>query len=221
MKKYKKNLYPLCFLISLVVLGLIYSTLNNADGRNIHILVTDIDKAVPFIKLFVIPYCMWPVFIIGMLIYLCLKDVKTYYKTLISIIFGEAVCFIIYYFFETMVPRPVVYGNDILSKLVKFVYGSDNPYNCFPSIHVLTTFIIMKGMLKCNVKSRIVNILGIIMGILIILSTQFIKQHVILDLLFAILMGDGIFNFIDYVESNKLLYRVSDSLKIKWGHERI
>ncbi|HGG0418997.1 TPA: phosphatase PAP2 family protein, partial [Clostridium sporogenes] len=83
--------------------------------------------------------------------------------------------------------------------IVKFIYNTDNPYNCFPSIHVITTYIIMRYMLNNEVENnRITNIIVTILGILIILSTEFIKQHVLFDIIFAIILGEGIYNMINY-----------------------
>ncbi|EQB9786979.1 phosphatase PAP2 family protein, partial [Clostridium botulinum] len=54
-------------------------------------------------------------------------------------------------------------------------------------------------MLNHEIKnSKTIDITVIILGILIILSTQFIKQHVLLDAIFAIILGEGIYNMINY-----------------------
>ncbi len=73
-------------------------------------------------------------------------------------------------------------GDDIFSRITRRVYANDNPYNCFPSIHVFTTayscFIIKEGYFRDKLWFRYpLNLLGI----LIILSTLFVKQHVVLD----------------------------------------
>ena len=106
-------------------------------------------------------------------------------------------CFIVYFFFQTTVPRPKLVGNDILTNIVRFVYNSDNPFNCFPSIHVLFSYVMIKGVKKSGSKNLMVNGIICLISLLIILSTQFIKQHVILDLIFAILLAEGIYKAVD------------------------
>ncbi|MBZ9689742.1 phosphatase PAP2 family protein [Clostridium estertheticum] len=195
MKKFKSDLIALSFMASIVVSIIFYKLLNNGDG-NINSLVTNVDQTIPFLKIFILPYVTWYGYIAVGLIYLCMKNRKTYYTSLISLNIGLVICYIIYAIFQTTVPRPIVAGTDILSKLVNMIYKYDNPFNCFPSMHVTTTYIIMKGI-NGTENNIIISFIFNIIGILIIISTQFVKQHVVLDLVFAILLSEVIFRFIN------------------------
>ena len=195
MKKFKKDLIALSFMASIMVSIIFYKFLNNGDG-NINSLVTSLDQTIPFLKIFILPYITWYGYIIIGLIYLCMKNRKAYYSSLISLNIGIVICYIIYALFQTTVPRPVVTNSDILSQLVNIIYKNDNPFNCFPSMHVTTTYIIMKGI-NYNENNIITSLIFNIIGILIIISTQFIKQHVVLDLIFAMLLSEVIFRFIN------------------------
>ena len=195
MKKLKQDLIALSFMASIVVSFIFYKLLNNGNG-NINSLVTNVDESIPFLKIFILPYITWYGYIAIALIYLCMKNRKTYYKSLISLNIGIVVCYIIYAIFQTTVPRPVVNETDILSKLVNIIYKYDNPFNCFPSMHVTTTYILMKGINHTE-NNLITSIIFNIIGILIIISTQFVKQHVVLDLVFAMLLSEVIFRFIN------------------------
>ncbi|MEH7375571.1 phosphatase PAP2 family protein, partial [Neobacillus drentensis] len=62
-------------------------------------------------------------------------------------------------------------------------YANDRPFNCFPSIHVLTTFVIMLASLHIKNKHLINNACIHVVGTLIIISTLFVKQHVIFDMI--------------------------------------
>lgn len=90
-------------------------------------------------------------------------------------------------------------GNDFLTRLVAFVYNNDQPYNAFPSIHVLLSFIMIKAINKYPAKNYLNMTIVYVTSILIILATQFIKQHVILDLLSAIVLGGLIFDLVFYL----------------------
>lgn len=195
MKKVKEFLAPLSLLLLIPLVNLIYTYLNNSS-RGFYSLVTDMDKAVPFVKAFAIPYLIWLPYIIGTLIYFCFKYRKVYYRTIISLLLGLLTCYIIYYFFQTSVPRPELIGNDTLTSLVRYIYNSDNPFNCFPSIHVLTSYLLIKAIRSCKKSVSGDEIIITSMSILIIMSTQFIKQHVILDLIFAILIDEAIFKVV-------------------------
>lgn len=196
MKKIRGYIVPLSLILLIPIINIIYVYLNNSS-HGIHSLVTDIDKEVPFIKAFAVPYILWSPFLIGTLIYLCIRYRETYYKVIISIVVGLSLCFTIYYFFQTTVPRPQLYGNDFFTSLVKYIYNSDNPFNCFPSIHVLTSYILIKGINNKKNKWKADKVIVTAAAVLIILSTQFIKQHVILDMIFAILIGNAIYWTVD------------------------
>ena len=99
----------------------------------------------------------------------------------------------------------MVTGNDILSKMILFTYNSDEPYNCFPSIHVITAYLAVKGINATNARKSIKIPVNVI-GFLIIISTEFVKQHVIMDILFAIFLCDVIFSSIIYFEHQYQLY---------------
>jgi hypothetical protein len=66
------------------------------------------------------------------------------------------------------------------------------------SVPFLSSFIIMKGFAKSNV-SKICKYMVYTTGVLIILSTQFIKQHVLLDVVSAILLREYVYRAVDYL----------------------
>jgi membrane-associated phospholipid phosphatase len=160
-------------------------------------LVTDIDKAVPFLKIFVFPYLTWYPFIFGCLIYFFIKDRRTYSRTLISLIIGILVSYTIYFVFQTTVPRPELSGTDLATRLVGFVYSMDMPYNCFPSLHVYESYIMIKAIRVSSIRNKMNTAIIYIISALIILSTQFIKQHVILDLISSVILGDILFSIVN------------------------
>ena len=202
MKKLRNNLIALSFMASIIVSNIFYKLLNNGDG-NINSLVTNVDKTIPFLKIFILPYITWYGYITIGLIYLCVKNRKTYYTSLISLNIGLAICYIIYAFFQTTVPRPIVTDSDILSKLVTMIYKHDNPFNCFPSMHVTTTYILMKGINDTE-NNKFISFLFNIIGILIIISTQFVKQHVVLDLIFAMLLCEVIYRVVNNISKQDI-----------------
>lgn len=225
MKKANFNLPPFCLIFLIPLINIFYPFLNNAS-RGVNYLVTDIDRNIPFIKLFAIPYFIWYLFVPASLVYIYFINEKNYYKVISSVIIGMLLSFIIYYFFQTTVPRPSLTGNDFLTNLLRFIYTMDSPYNCFPSIHVLTCYLMIKGTQINDEKNQIGRIIVAIIAVAIILSTQFIKQHVILDLISGILLGEIIYRFVCSFNvitlkkiiafNNKLLSNISKAyLKIR------
>lgn len=205
MVKFKKILFDLSFMISIVISNSFYVILNN-NNRGAYKLITVIDKIVPFINYFIIPYIIWYPFIVVGLVYLYFRNRKNYFKSLISLNIGLIICYIIFYFFQTTVPRPIVIDNDIFSKLVRMIYSNDNPYNCFPSVHVITTYIVMRG-LYISVKNKIINLIFQFTGLLIILSTVFVKQHVVLDIISAIIIGEVVIKLVDFINIKSIIFK--------------
>jgi membrane-associated phospholipid phosphatase len=196
MKKFKENLLPLCAMGLLAPLNIFYVILNNS-GRGSRSLVTSIDNAIPFMKIFIIPYIIWYGFIFGVMVYLCYKDRDTYYKTLTAYFLGLIASYITFYFFQTTVPRPEIIGGGLLNRMVLSIYGADQPYNCFPSIHVLTSFLMIKGITASSAKNKVNMSLIWSTAIIIIISTLFVKQHVILDAVSGIIYADIIFRLVN------------------------
>ncbi len=180
-------LFRCSFLLLLHMTTLLYAQLNKYTG-NTHILKTFIDDAIPFEKLFIIPYLSWPFFLMSTLVYFAIVDGKTYFRLLASCVAGKMICFVIYYFYPTTVPRPDVVGTDVFSYLVSMTYSKDNPFNCFPSIHVLCA--LLACMFLCRHSKRIsVRAYAVIMCVLIILSTMFVKQHYSPDAISGVFLG--------------------------------
>ncbi|OQR53345.1 phosphatase PAP2 family protein [Bacillus sp. CDB3] len=181
MKKFRLSSFlPLSCILLLVLVSPLYDVLNKTTVHTVNV-TTVIDDWIPFVKVFIIPYLLWFPYLYGALIYYCLADRKQYYVTLSSVILGKLACFSIYYFWQTTVPRPTVVGTDVFSELVRYIYSIDQPVNCFPSIHVLTTFVIMLAALKRREQHAFEYYILTLFGILIILSTLFTKQHAFVD----------------------------------------
>jgi membrane-associated phospholipid phosphatase len=204
MKYIKQNRIALLTIFSVPLLNIIYTVLNSTN-RYAYNLNTVFDAKIPFITLFIIPYSLWYPFIMSTLLYLFFKERKEYYRALKSIDIGLLCCYIIYITFQTTVPRPQLIGNDILTKLVGLTYALDEPYNCFPSIHVLTSYLVIKSFYKVNIKNTLLKSIVFFMGGLIIVSTLFVKQHVILDLFSGILLGELMYYITGFINEERLL----------------
>jgi hypothetical protein len=201
-KKYYTIFIRLCFAISIPLATIIHASLNR-ERPVVHVVKTFVDNMIPFNKYFAVPYLFMFAYITISLLFFAVKDGKSYFSLLASDVTGMFICFILFYSFQTEVERPVVYGNDFFSGLVKYIYNTDNPYNCFPSIHVLSSYLPFLFAFKYN-KSTIMKVFTTIGFVLISVSTFFIKQHYVLDAVAAILLGTILF----YVFTSKIWGRL-------------
>ncbi|WP_440603002.1 phosphatase PAP2 family protein [Bacillus sp. GB_SG_008] len=188
----RSSFLPLCYILLLILVGLLYDVLNQSTVGAVNV-TTKIDAWIPFTKEFIVPYLLWFPYLYGTLIYYCFADRKLYYVTLSSVILGDLLSFSIYYMWQTTVTRPEVIGNDVFANLVRFIYSIDQPVNCFPSIHVLTTFVIMITAYKRKKQNKWEYGLLTFVGALIILSTLFTKQHAFIDVITGIVVASFLY----------------------------
>ncbi|MCC3373101.1 phosphatase PAP2 family protein [Cohnella sp. REN36] len=191
-----KQAKPLLWMLAIPGLGIIY-TISNRAGMHVFSLSTRLDDMTPFVPAFVLPYSLWYPFLAVVLIGLFRKDPRLYFRTLAALCMGMVTSYIVYVFFQTTVVRPEVPQSPYWSSaLLNFVYANDMPYNCFPSIHVLTSYLMIKACRPFGLAARGMIALT---GTAIIVSTVLIKQHVIVDVAGGILLAEIVYVAADWV----------------------
>lgn len=170
------------------LLGAIYTLTNSVEHGQVRDLTTAFDEATPFIPAFAVPYLLWMPFIYACCVYFLLVDPRRYLRTLVTYALAALVCAVVYTYFQTTVPRPEVTGEDPFSELVKYIYAKDPPYNCLPSIHVFSSYLVARIVWTAPWRTK--NVLWITSAIsfLIIVSTLTVKQHVVADVVAGILL---------------------------------
>lgn len=147
-----------------------------------------LDDAIPFCELFLIPYLFWFVYLIGMHVYTLIYDVAAFRKMMYFIMITYSATIVIYLIFPTCQDlRPAEFERDnILTRFMAEYYAFDTNTNVCPSIHVIGSLAVMLTSFHCKDFGRGVKIAFAITGILIALSTVFVKQHSVIDLAAAI-----------------------------------
>lgn len=154
-----------------------------------------IDAVIPFCEWFIIPYVLWYPFILFTNVLLARKGTKSEYMYLaIMTIVGMVICLVGNTVFPTEIARdPNLLENlgrsNILTKLTAFIYACDDPPRVvFPSMHVYGSIVLAAALIKSkNVKSY-VKVCGTVLAVLICLSTVFVKQHSVIDLVAAVIL---------------------------------
>lgn len=165
--------------------------------------VSRIDKYIPFVKVFVVPYLFWFVYIIATIVYLGFKSRHDFLKVCLFMFTGMTICYTLYMVFPNWQSlRPAVHGNDIFSVLIRYIYRTDTPSDVNPSIHVLNAIGIHSAIVhyvnEVNGKKWVKNT-SLICMILIICSTMLIKQHAVYDVLSAFALSGVLYFFIYYI----------------------
>lgn len=198
LSRYKKFM-PLLGMLIFPFLGMMYAWVNKPGGT-VYNLQSTFDQAIPFVKYFALPYSIWIFYIYVCVVYFFKRDVRVYYRAMLTYTVSALICYAIYSVFQTTVPRPEFIGNDVFTRLVAYIYHRDQPFNCFPSIHVFSSYMVFRLVLSPTVRNkRAVLLIGTMSG-LIILSTLFIKQHVIADVIAGVLLVEIVVRLIMLAE---------------------
>ena len=178
-----------------------------------HDLTIGLDNIIPFNSIFIIPYVYWYLYIVIGFIFILVNSRKDYIRVFISFFIGMSVCYIVYYLYPTEISRPTIINSNILNYLVNIIYSLDRPVNCFPSLHVLTTYFIMRYTKYKNSKKKFYY--TEIVGVLIIISTLFIKQHFIADVISAIVLAEVIILLVRKIDDSKIEKLLNLPYKVK------
>lgn len=123
---------------------------------------------------------------------------KEYYQLIITLGTGMTLFLIISLVFPNGQDlRPVLTGDSIFIKAVQMIYHTDTPTNVLPSIHVFNSLACCVAILKNQRKyKKSTDTACVVLTILIIMSTMFLKQHSVVDVVLAALMYTGCYRII-------------------------
>ena len=162
-----------------------------------------LDDFIPFCEIFVIPYILWFAYVAIFLCLFFLLSKEEFYKLTAYMFIGMTICLFLFTIYPNghdlrLVEFP---RNNTFTYLVSRFYTADTCTNVLPSIHCFNSLVIMIAVIKSNVLRKFkyynaINITCIITTILIMLSTVFIKQHSILDMVAAIILSIVMYPFI-------------------------
>lgn len=183
MKKLKEKIEikPLIATVCLVCIQSILYFVSKLLQGNLNLIGNVIDTKIPFVPAFFIPYCIWYLMIFLIPYYLYCKDKDKFVKYVISYVLCSMIGNIVFISYPSTVARPTVTGTDIFSLIARFIYWIDTPTNCFPSLHCAISMLFILYICESKNTNIITKISVCIISILIMLSTLFTKQHVVVD----------------------------------------
>lgn len=165
-----------------------------------------LDDYIPFVEYFIIPYLLWFAFIAVTALYIFFTDKQGFYKLATFLITGMTIFLIICTIFPNGLNlRPDTFVRDnIFVDMVKQLYATDTPTNVLPSIHVFNSLGVSFAIAHSErLKKRpYIQYAAYILAGLIILSTVFLKQHSVTDVIAAMVMAGTVYPFV-YVPANR------------------
>ena len=174
----------------LVYFALYFITENLIPDSWFHLIHCGLDDAIRFNEYFLIFYCYWYLYLAGTLLYFFLYDIKSFKYLQTYIIFTQLFAMLVYVIYPSVQNgRPETFERDnILTHLMAFIYTFDTPTGVFPSLHVAYSIAIASVTCRARSVSNTWKVLCVISAILISISTAFVKQHSVLDIIGAVPM---------------------------------
>lgn len=167
--------------------------LENITPEHLHIISSPLDQYIPFLPVFIIPYLFWFVYIAlpGMYFLFCEREV--FCRLMYFGMIGMTVFLLISYVYPNgLAIRPEhLIGESVFIKLTRYVYSVDTSTNVLPSIHVFNSIGIYLAVKDSDNlrKKKGIRYASLTITVLIILSTMFVKQHSVVDVIAGLLLS--------------------------------
>ena len=202
----KKILYVIVTLLPMAIYMVIYmptffwvESLTPANG--FHIIHTAIDDMIPVVEIFIIPYILWlPYLCIGM-IAIAIRSRSLSRKTSYMLMTGMTLFVIISLVYPNALElrSAIPDRENICMTLINYLHDIDTPTDVMPSLHVYDAIVVAAGLHLTFREKKVMLVLSDILTVLIVLSTVFIKQHSIIDVICAIVLFIPVFIIICFV----------------------
>ena len=168
---------PIVALFSIIPGYLVIGNLSR--GRDLHIPELPLDGMMPVQEGWSLVYLS--LFCAALLPVFVLHRQDLIRRTVLAFIFAWIVAFACFLVYPTFGPRPKAFdGDGFLAWTLKEIYSADDPYNCFPSLHVAQCFLAAFAAYCVN---RGVGWAAGVWATLVAISTVYTKQHYVADVI--------------------------------------
>ena len=171
-----------------------------------HIIGSRLDELTPFLPGFIYIYVAWYISLIVIPYYIYYKDKNSFNKYVVTFIISTIICGIIFVVYPNTIKRADITGGGITNFIIKIIYYLDYPVNCLPSIHCLYSFLYIFAIFDTKkVTPTYIKIIITVFSISVVLSTLFIKQHVIVDALASLIISTVVWIIVDKFRMHEYL----------------
>ncbi|NLO09800.1 MAG: phosphatase PAP2 family protein [Clostridiales bacterium] len=212
--QYKHGLILVYFLIYMVW----FTYLERTVTTDFTPVSSRLDKYIPFMEIFIIPYFLWFIFIFITVAYFFLTSKQDFYRCCAFLFIGMTICLTIY----TIWPNGhylranlnTLGRSNIFTRILGGLYSFDTATNVFPSIHVYNSIGAMVAIRKSKRLRNItwLQISTFILTVLICMSTVFLKQHSILDVFGSIILSIIMYVLIYVPRHNRVTKKAEQEL---------
>lgn len=204
------------YLIFWPIYGLVFITLERGLTLNYTYMHCALDDKIPFLEWFIIPYLFWFVYMVGFILYTLLFDSKAFVHFMKLIIITCSISCITYVVYPTAqaLRPPALPRDNIFSDIVKAFYAFDMNTNVCPSIHVASSIaILMAAWNSERLRSKLWRAAFTVTTATISLSTLFVKQHSVIDVIWGVILSVFAYGAVYAVEFFKMREKKYAALK--------
>jgi membrane-associated phospholipid phosphatase len=148
-------------------------------GRAAHHLFLPGEEAIPFLPAAAPVYALS--YFVPLLAVWKVPDFRRVSRLLVAMGLALGVSFASFLVYPCEFPRPPLHADNPAAWLLSVQYHLDRPYNVFPSLHVVLTWVVWLACRDTVRHSR----LFLVTVVAISISTVFVKQHYVMDLVYG------------------------------------
>ena len=188
----QKILYVVVTLLPMAIYMVIYmptffwvESLTPANG--FHIIHTAIDDMIPVMEGFIIPYALWLPYLVAGMIAIAIRSRSISRKTSYMLMAGMTLFIIISLAYPNALELRAQLPDrqNIFMDCIAYLHSIDTPTDVLPSLHVYDALAVAAGLHFAFKDRKFLLFLSDVLCLFIVLSTMFIKQHSIIDVIAA------------------------------------
>ena len=160
----------------------------NPSSAGCYVMHCALDDRIPLCEYFLIPYALWMVCLLGMHLFLMVYDRETCKRYVTYLMVSITISTTVFILFPTCQElRPETMPRDnLFTRILALMYQMDTNTNVCPSEHVIGSMAILAAAINCKYLKKPLRLTVItILMVVISMSTVFLKQHSLLDVVAA------------------------------------
>lgn len=168
--------------------------------RDYSVMHVRLDDYIPFNEYFIVPYLLWFAYVTGAVMYFFFTSKQEYYRLCTFLFTGMTISLLICTFFPngTDLRVNVDPEKNFCSYLVSLIHAADTSTNVFPSIHVYNSLGVHAAVMNSRIlrEKAAVRRGSVLLAAAICLSTVFLKQHSVMDVMGAVVLACMVYSLV-------------------------
>lgn len=158
----------------------------------------------PFIAVYVLAYCQWV-----LVLWLAARDsMELFFQASAAEILGKLLAIPIFLIFPTAMVRPEITGSGFFDHMTQAIYALDPPDNLFPSLHCYDSWLCLRCVCRMKKVPQWFKWANGIFSVLVFASVVLVKQHLLVDILGGILLGEAAMALRKIFRAERVMQRI-------------